>query len=204
MVANYEPDVQEEINKALVAAEIAKVQTRGVTMPTDAPIADDVLLADGNVIQSMTQTSDPSSRGTVRIYNVETGLPSQVLPYMLAKKLSPNKITGKVEWSMTPTKPYFVGTTKCLLHEEHPRRKEWDSIGLAGTTCRKSNITSEFELRQHMLHRHRVEWSVMEEAREREEKDEERAFRRMQMEQWERMNQAPRRGRPPKDEEAED
>lgn len=199
MVSNYAPDVQAEINKARAEARAAQVMDGGnIQFPDTAPIADNALLSEGDVSGSMTQSSDPGSRDKVTLYSTETGLPSQVLVNMLAKKLQ-QKVNGKPAWSETPTKPYFMGSTKCLLHVDHPRRPEWDSIGLAGTTCPKSNIASDFALRQHMLHRHQVEWQVIEEARERAEKDEERAFRRMQMEQWERMNQAPRRGRPPKE-----
>ena len=200
-MVNYAPDVQAEIEKARAEARAAEITEGGnVQFPDTAPVADNALLSEGDVTGSMTQSSDPGSRDKVTLYSTETGLPSQVLVNMLAKKLR-QKVNGKPAWSETPTKKYFTGTTKCLLHVDHPRRAEWDSIGLAGTACPKSNIASEFALRQHMLHRHQVEWQVIEESRERSEREEERSFKRMQMDQWERMN-TPRRGRPPKDEEA--
>jgi hypothetical protein len=199
MVASYPPDVQAEIDRARARARASEITGGNVQFPDTAPVADNALLTEGNLLGAMTQSSDPGSRDKITLYSTETGLPSQVLVNMLEKKLVQKLPNGKPAWSETPTKDY----SKCLLHEEHQRRSEWDSIGLAGTTCRKSNITSEFELRQHMLHRHRVEWQVIEEARAQAEKDEERAFRRMQMEQWQKMNEAPRRGRPPKEESEE-
>lgn len=201
MVGNYAPDIQAEIDKQLVEAKVAALQQGGIQFP-EAGLADAALESGGDVRGSMQMASDPGSRDKVTIYSTETGLPSQVLVNMLGKKLTQKLPDGRPVWSIQPTKEYFVGKLKCLLHPEHPDREKWDSIGLAGKECPKSNITSDFEVRQHMQHRHRQEWQVMEEARQNAEREEERAFRRMQMEQWQAMN-TPRRGRPPK-EESED
>lgn len=197
MAETYAPEVQAEIDKQIAEAQVAEIKAGGLQWG-DGKVADAALLSEGNVLGSMQMTSDPGSRDKVTLYSTETGMPSRVLVNMLGKKLAQKLPDGSKAWSPTPTKDYSIGSTKCLLHIEHPRRKEFDGIGLAGKTCVKSNIPSEFEVRQHMLHRHKQEWQVMEEARERAEKEEERAFRRMQMAQWESMNAAPRRGRPPK------
>jgi hypothetical protein len=195
MVETYAPEVQAEIDKQLIEAQVAEVKAGGLAWG-EGKVADAALLSEGNVLGSMQMTSDPGSRDKVTLYSTETGMPSRVLVNMLGKKLQAKLPDGRKAWSPTPTKDYSMGSTKCLLHAEHPRRAEFDEIGLAGKTCLKSNIPSEFEVRQHMLHRHKQEWQVMEEARERAEKQEERDFRRMQMAQWESMN-APKSRRKP-------
>lgn len=195
MVTQYAPDVQAEIDKQLREAKVAAMQGPGIEFSDNAPIADAALDNDANIVGSMRQESDPSSRDKVTIYSVETGMPSQVLVYMLAKKLSPDKHTGKVMWSMTPTGNYVQGSMLCLLHPDQPRRAQLDEIGLQGKVCTKSNIPSAFEVRQHMTHKHQAEWAVMEEARLEAERQEERDFRRMQMAQWESMNAPVKRGR---------
>ena len=196
MVGSYAPDVQAEIDKQLVEAQVTELRQSqgGISFPDKLG---DSALEGGDAAGSMVQASDPASRDKVTIYSTESGLPSSVLVNMLAKKLTQKLPDGRKAWSITPTKEYFVGSMKCLLHLEHPRRGEWDAIGLGGKECPKANIPSDFELRQHMLHRHRQEWAVMEEAKAAAEREEERAFRRMQMEAWQAMQ--PRRGRPPKD-----
>lgn len=193
--------MQAEIEQQVIEAEISNLK-RGVEFAGEA-IADGALLSEGNLAGSLQIGSDPGSRDYVTLYSEVDGLPSRVLMNMLGKKLSQKLPDGRRAWSTKPTIPYMAGSLKCLLHAEHPQREHWDSIGLMGKTCTKSNIPSDFEVRQHMTHAHGQEWRVMEEARESAERDEERTFRRMQMEQWERMNTT-RRGRPAKDEEALD
>ncbi|MDO8704765.1 MAG: hypothetical protein Q7J84_07450, partial [Sulfuricaulis sp.] len=68
------------------------------------------------------------------------------------------------------------GAVKCLLHADGPNRAEYDALGFA--VCGKPNLTSPFQLRRHMQVRHKVEWSTIEEERQRKEKEEERAFQR--------------------------
>jgi hypothetical protein len=195
-MTNYAPDVQAEINKQLVEAQVAELTRGGVEFKGDI-VADNALLSEGNLVGAMQQSSDPGSRDKVTIYSTDTGLPSRVLVNMLGKKLSMRNADGSPVWSQSPVKDYFVGDMKCLLHKDHPRRSEWDGIGLSGAVCDKSNIPSVFQVRQHMLSRHKQEWEVMEEERFRVEREEERAFRKMQMEQW--QAQQSRRGRPAKD-----
>ena len=193
MTSSYAPDVQAEIDRQVVQAEIANLTTGGVQFAGEM-LADNTLLSDGNLLGSMQMSSDPGSRDYVTLYSTETGQPSRVLVNMLSKKLA-MRSGGQPVWSTKPTKDYFVGTLKCLLHEDSPRRAEFDAIGLVGKTCTKDNIPSAFEVRQHMLHRHRQEWQVIEEAREAAEREEERAFRRALMAQSAPQEQRTRRTR---------
>lgn len=172
-----DPAVKAEIEQQVIEAEIENLKTGGVQFAGDA-IADGALLSDGNLAGSLQMASDPGSRDYVTLYSTVDGLPSRILMNMLGKKLAQKLPDGHRAWSTSPTVAYAVGDLKCLLHEDHPRRAEWDGIGLKGKTCTKSNIPSGFEVRQHMVHRHAQEWAVMEEARATEEREEERAFRR--------------------------
>jgi hypothetical protein len=193
---SYAPDVQAEIDRQLIEAEVASIKSGGLDFGKDV-VADGALEGGGaNLIGSMQMTSDPGSRDRVTLYSTIDGLPSHVLVNMLGRKLEQKLPDGRPAWSRTQTVPYKPGEMKCLLHAEHPRRAELDGIGLAGKTCTKSNIRSVFEVRQHMLHRHQQEWAVMEEARQAAEREEERQFRMAMIAQVQ-----PRRGRPPKEDE---
>ena len=79
-----------------------------------------------------------------------------------------------------PPEP-IVGTIMCLLHADHEDREWLNSIGLSAQLCRKANLRSEFDLQNHMLHRHQQEFSLIETARERETQEEQREWTRMQM-----------------------
>jgi hypothetical protein len=194
VTSSYAPDVEAQIQQQIVEAEVERIKSGGLDFGKDV-VADGALESGTSLVGSMQMASDPGSRDKVTLYSTIDGLPSQVLVNMLGKKLAQKLPNGNLAWSRTQTVPYKQGEWKCLLHTENPRRKEFDEIGLAGKTCTKSNIASAFEVRQHMLHRHHQEWQVMEEARAEREREEDREFRRALM-----AAQAPRRGRPPKEE----
>lgn len=192
----YAPDVQAEIEAQRRSAQVATLGGgRTLQFPGEAPVADGALLSETDAIGSMQMTSDPGSRDKITLYSNVDGMPSRVLVNMLSKKLQQKLPDGRPAWSEKPTIPYHTGKMLCMLHVDHPRRAELDEIGLIGKSCTKSNIPSAFEVRQHMLHTHRQEWQVMEEARAEREREEEREFRRALM-----AAQAPRRGHPPKEE----
>jgi len=193
-MTSYAPEVQAEIDRQLVEAKVEQIRSGGLDFGKDV-VADGALESGNNLVGSMQMASDPASRDKVTLYSTVDGLPSRVLVNMLGRKLAQKRPDGQPAWSQTPTIQFKYGEMKCLLHADHPRRQEWDGIGLVGKTCTKANIPSAFEVRQHMLHTHQQEWQVMEEARLAAEREEEREFRKALM-----AAQAPRRGRPPKDE----
>ena len=131
-----------------------------------------------------------TDREKVRLYNTMTGQPSDVLIYMVSKKLGNKRGDGKSWWTLNPDEApeWALGTIICQLHPDHPDREWLDSIGLQGRTCapmtgeHKSNITSDFELKQHMAKKHRVEHATIVMAQERDEKEEERRWQRTLME----------------------
>lgn len=119
------------------------------------------------------------------VYSMIDGTPSTVLKHKLAevlRKRAPNG--GPAFWVPgmpgNPPEP-IVGTIMCLLHADHEDREWLNSIGLSAQLCRKANLRSEFDLQNHMLHRHQQEFSLIETARERETQEEQREWTRMQM-----------------------
>ena len=121
--------------------------------------------------------TDTVSAGYVYIYDTHTFERSVTNRNMLLshlKKVRPDgsKVFTTVKPPMDPTR----GTITCLLHADRPERARYAALGWAA--CPKSNLPSHFQLMQHMRHRHRVEWSTIEEERVRLEKEEDRAFQR--------------------------
>lgn len=68
------------------------------------------------------------------------------------------------------------GTLKCLLHQDNARRAEFDAMGLP--VCNVDNIPSEYEVTQHMTHRHSGAWKAIQDKEERERRDEDRQYMR--------------------------
>ena len=73
-----------------------------------------------------------------------------------------------------PTQAPFRGKLRCRLHSKDDQRADWDEMGLS--TCGKSNMNNLFDVRQHMLHKHKIEWATIEERRLRIEREEDRAM----------------------------
>lgn len=72
-----------------------------------------------------------------------------------------------------PTQEPFRGTLRCRLHSDDPKRAEWDELGLP--LCSKATMRTPLDVRQHMSHKHKAEWAVIEEIRQRTERQEDRA-----------------------------
>lgn len=133
-----------------------------------------------------------TDREKVTMYNTMNGQPSEFLIYMVGKRLSHKRPDGKPVWTLNPAEapPYKVGTLKCPLHHDHEDRAWIDSIGLDGVYCGvnnpegrdKENIPSQFQVVQHMRRKHPTAFATIEQAREKEEKEEERKWQRQMME----------------------
>jgi hypothetical protein len=118
-----------------------------------------------------------SSAGYVYIYDTRTGECSVTNRNMLPAQLEKRRADGSLVF--TTKKPAVApkrGTIKCMLHPDNPNRAHYDALGLP--TCRKSNLTSLHQLKQHMRHRHPVEWATIEDERKEAEKAKEREFQR--------------------------
>lgn len=119
------------------------------------------------------------SSGYVRVYDRTTGELSVVsrnnLPQVLKKRNEDGQqVFTTKKPSVTPTR----GAIKCPLHAER-RTDAMTAMGLP--VCRKANLTSEFQARLHMQHRHESAWKAIEEQKKLDREDEERAGRQALM-----------------------
>ena len=119
--------------------------------------------------------------GYTIVYHTETGLDSKVsknmLPAQLRKKLPSGKRAFTIyDPGFRPTE----GTIKCYMHKKSEMRDICDEFGFV--LCPKDNISSAFDLRQHMVKRHTQEWRAFEERRTQTERSEDRAIQRGMLE----------------------
>ena len=122
----------------------------------------------------------------VTVWSLLDGSQSRVLKHKLAEVMRKRTLTGaQVFWMPgMPGKPPQAenGSLLCMLHADHTEREWMDTIGLVAQTCRKANLRSEFDLQNHMLHRHQQEWSLIETAREQEARQAQDELVRLQIE----------------------
>lgn len=133
---------------------------------------------------SMGYTSNAEDK--VTLYHTQTGEARTILVNMLRHTLSKKLSDGRPAFSMTPTVEFKLGVTKCWLHPEHEDREWLDSIGLGGIECQSGHLRDGFNAEMHMMRKHSQEHRVIRDARDRQEREEERAFRRAMMENMNR------------------
>ena len=119
-------------------------------------------------------------RERTTIWSTVDGTPSEVLnnANSLGRALkkrytnpaNPELLGKKVFTNVRPTNVPERQTIVCMLHKDNEQRGYFDSIGLGGKGCRKSNLASEYEVQSHMEHKHPREWKTIEQAREKQEK----------------------------------
>lgn len=117
--------------------------------------------------------SELSSAGWVYIYDLADGQRSVANRNMLPQLLKVKNRDGTVRF--TTRKPDYEpkrGTLKCLLHEDDTNRQHYADMGFVA--CPKSNITSPYQVTQHMRKRHPVEWDGIEKERTDQERKEDR------------------------------
>lgn len=110
--------------------------------------------------------SEVSGPGWVQLYNTRTGEPVKVNRWMLDTVLKKKHddenfpdYLGVALFSTRQTKPYVVGSYKCLLHLEHPNSSLYRSWGLP--LCKAAHLPSPFQVNQHMAKRHKSEWAAI-------------------------------------------
>ena len=123
----------------------------------------------------------------VSVWSLLDGTESRVLKHKLSEVLRKRTRTGQqVFWIPgMPGKPPQVDLGSellCLLHPDNDERAWLNDIGLVAQTCRKANLRSDFDLQNHMLHRHQQEWSLIETAREQEARQAQDELVRLQIE----------------------
>jgi len=151
-------------------AEKGVVPDEGMERTTQEVGGNIVHLPDEELPVPMVETA-VKGPGYTTVFNTETGLDSLVSNNMLPAQLKKRLPSGKRAFTIYD--PGFrppEGTLKCYMHPDHLLRKVCDEFGFV--VCTKSNIASPYEVRQHMVHRHKQEWLAMEERRERIEREE--------------------------------
>ncbi len=123
------------------------------------------------------------SVGNTTVYHTETGLDSEVSKNMLPAQLRQRLPSGKLAFTIyAPGTPFgpankpVEGTIKCYMHKESDMRSICDEFGFV--LCPKDNISSAFDLRQHMVKRHTQEWRAFEERRTQTDRDEQLEIQR--------------------------
>ena len=129
-----------------------------------------VVEADKELDVEMTPTQ-LTSAGYVYIYDTVTHERSLCNRNMLPNALRKKRPDGSIVF--TTVKPKVGpkrGYLKCMLHPDE-RKEMYDVWGLA--TCKKSNLTSPYQVRRHMMKRHKDEYASIkeEETREKEERE---------------------------------
>tara|TARA_Y100000310_G_scaffold15644_1_gene15693 strand:+ start:4048 stop:4800 length:753 start_codon:yes stop_codon:yes gene_type:complete len=123
--------------------------------------------------------TDLESAGWTIVYDRETAEPSVINNNMLPRQLKGTRDDGQLCFTtIKPSFPPVRGSIRCMLHEDRPEFEDLKKRGVTRDGCRKATIPSEYELIQHMRNKHNREWSVLEEEKERAERDEDRAFQR--------------------------
>lgn len=171
-------DVDELVERARIAQESADLRA--------GSSAGGILnKAAGEMVQDI---SDPTS--LVPIYHRITG-EQRLVPAWTLDPTSKNNLLLRKD---ADGKPTFVGKAAqaaakwqpgkvpCLLSEKNPDRQKYIDMGLGiGHNCPAHSLASVYDQKEHMKRRHRHEWAMIEEAEVKIREDEEREWRRVQM-----------------------
>jgi len=104
---------------------------------------------------------DIASAGYVRMWDTKTGRESYTNRNMIETQAKKRDKNGNPKWTFRdPGIRPPSGTLPCMLNEAHPRRHEFDALGLP--TCPKATLFDEYQVILHMRHKHRAEMSMIE------------------------------------------
>jgi len=133
-----------------------------------------IVLEDSGLDAQM--TAKVKSAGYVRIWDTKTNEMSLCNRNMLGHHLQKRRPDGSLVFTtVQPKEGPARGHLKCLLHADNPDRIHYDELGLP--VCRKSNLTSPYQVTRHMQKRHKMEWATIKEETDRKEKAEDRKLR---------------------------
>ncbi len=117
------------------------------------------------------------SAGWVFIYDTITHERSICNRNALWQSLRKTRDDGsRVFTTRKPAASPVRGDKKCWLHADSPNREVYDSMGLP--VCKKSNLTSDYQVERHMKHRHNDEYAAIIRMQQAEEKSIEQDFRK--------------------------
>ncbi len=141
------------------------------------------------------------SAGYKIVYHTISREPSVVSNNMLEVQLNKKiNVDGREIYAFTtkhpstwspPAPPPIRGTLLCVFHKDHELHDHYQEVGvfpLPTNTgyCRKSNLMTVRDVQLHAEHRHKNEWGQIEQARLRSIEEEERAIRRLTLENAQR------------------
>jgi hypothetical protein len=173
-------------NEALIQEMLRDAQKATVPSETESPI---IHRGDGELDAPMV-VKEVSNAGYVWVWDTRSYEKIPVLSYMLAQKLRQKRPDGSYRFTTTdPKKLPIRGTIKCLLHPDRPEREYYNGLGFR--TCQKSNLTNDYQLKQHMRKKHPQEWAAIEEYRKEKERAEDRALQKLLLEQRSTPVEAP-------------
>jgi hypothetical protein len=154
----------EEMQKAEAAPEPGTLNMKDIIHRGDEDLPASIV---ANALQSA---------GWVYIYDSKTFERSICNRNMLHDVLNKKREDGsRVFTTAKPKGKPTRGTHKCLLHPDQPQRKEYDALGLA--VCKKSNLTSPYQVRRHMMMKHPAEWAAIQEMKKDADDKIDRAFK---------------------------
>ena len=139
-------------------------------------VAEDQVVIEGKVEEVEYMTApEVLSAGQVYIYDTKTGERSVCRRNILAHKLGLRRPDNSLVFTtIRPSISPERGHLRCMLHPDE-RKPIYDTWGFS--TCKKSNLTSPFQVRRHMQKRHKQEYETIKEEEARIEKKEERKLR---------------------------
>ena len=168
----------EQDNEVLIAEMLRDAEK--ATVPSEEE--DPVIHRGDDVLGAPMVVKEISNAGYVYVYDTHSYDKIPILSYMLAQKLRQKRPDGSYRFTATdPKKLPIRGTIKCLLHPDRPEREYYNSLGFR--TCQKSNLTNDYQLKQHMRKKHPQEWAAIEEYRKEKERAEDRALQKLLLEQ---------------------
>ncbi len=154
------PQAKEASEEDKRAEEILRTAT-----PAPEPGSAEKIIKDnvqGNPVE-LTIT-ELTSAGYTYMWDTRTGERSLTNNNMLRQQLQKKRPDGSFVFTLTnPNIKVKRGEYKCMLHQDDPKRAEYDKLGLP--VCKKSNLTNPYEVRRHMQKRHPSAWEAIEEQR---------------------------------------
>lgn len=164
------------IEDALIEARIDEIKTtrdHGFNIPADTEVGQ-------HLAAPMSMTSTAADRAV--IYDTETGEPREVLVNMLAKTLKKRR-DGKMAFSVTPVKEFRQGQVPCWFNPASAMYATVQDVpGLRGFTCASAHLASEFDAEMHAKRRHSQRYLMVEDWRQRKEREDTKALQERQIE----------------------
>jgi hypothetical protein len=173
-------DTQKETPEALENEALIQQMLRDakkVELPSELTSNPVIHKGDETLAAPMT-VKEVSSAGYVYVWDTRTFERIPIIYYMLPSKMRQKRDDGSFRFTTNdPGRLPKRGTLKCMLHPDSPNRAHYDELGFR--VCKKSNLTNQYQLKQHMIHKHPQEWATIEEERKEREKEEDRALQRL-------------------------